>query len=47
MERLESADRVQQLLNLYPEESSVLTLASELLPVSIRKAKEYPNAAQK
>jgi hypothetical protein len=46
-EAITSEDRINQLLNLYPEEQAVLTLAATLLPVSIRKAREYPDAAQK
>lgn len=40
-EKLEEATRIRQLQELYPEESAVLELALNLLPVRITMAKTY------
>lgn len=45
-EKIESTDRIAELLKLYPEEQSILTLAGALLPVQIRTARVYSRDSQ-
>ena len=45
-ERIESTDRIAELLKLYPEEEFILTLAGSLLPVQIRTARVYTHDSQ-